>query len=269
MPEEPYVPGETLYVPNLGIFAIPPTSPILQGPQIPPPGGYVPSPTFGPTFTTADCPGCFPERIPTFGPSFSPFVLPGGFGPIYSPEQPTVPLSQDRFGGRMPLSDFTQARGSILGSIIRAGIGAAIPFLPGQGPPIVVGPYPGPEPGNPPDFPFPDVSTGISSMGCSSLRQRGRSLPQCYVTSPKGRRIRGKYVVLPNGQVTCCPSPRRMNPANSKALNRAARRLKGFVKLEKRIHKALARACGPIGRRAARSYSSARCGTCRKTKCVC
>lgn len=210
-------------------------------------------------------------RLGTIPPFFGP--IGGGFGPIYTPPPPTfgpmytpptVPISSSNYGGPMPTDSFREARGGIVGSIIRAGVGAIIPFLPGQNP------YPEAPPG-PGDILgpiIPDITTGISTMGCSSLGRRRAA--QCYVQTSTGKRRRGRYVVLPNGQVTCCPTPRRMNPANARALTRAARRLKGFAKLEKRIHKALARACGPMGRRAAsRYYSRPRCGTCRKTKCVC
>lgn len=53
---------------------------------------------------------------------------------------------------------------------------------------------------------------------------------------------------------------RRMNPANSKALRRAARRIKGFHKLC--THTDVLRSRG-------RSVSRARCGSCKKSPCKC
>ena len=55
---------------------------------------------------------------------------------------------------------------------------------------------------------------------------------------------------------------RRMNPANSKALRRAARRIKSFHKLC--IHTDVLKA----GRRGG-TYRQSRCGTCRKSPCRC
>jgi hypothetical protein len=55
---------------------------------------------------------------------------------------------------------------------------------------------------------------------------------------------------------------RRMNVANTKALRRSLRRLKGFEKLSSRVSAQLARTSHRRGR-------SKRCGTCRKTPCSC
>lgn len=46
---------------------------------------------------------------------------------------------------------------------------------------------------------------------------------------------------------------RRMNPANGKALTRALRRVESFQKIQKRIEKAMRRACPPARRRASPS----------------
>lgn len=43
--------------------------------------------------------------------------------------------------------------------------------------------------------------------------------------------------------------PRRMDPCNAKALNRAGRRVASFVKMSKRMHASLKKACGPIGKK--------------------
>lgn len=56
---------------------------------------------------------------------------------------------------------------------------------------------------------------------------------------------------------------RRMNPANTKALRRSMRRLKGFERLAHRVSGQLARTGG---RRRSRA---ARCGVCRATPCRC
>lgn len=56
---------------------------------------------------------------------------------------------------------------------------------------------------------------------------------------------------------------RRMNVANTKALRRSVRRLKGFEKLSHRVSGQLSRV-GHRGRRTTR-----RCGTCRRNPCAC
>jgi hypothetical protein len=57
---------------------------------------------------------------------------------------------------------------------------------------------------------------------------------------------------------------RRMNVANTKALRRSVRRLKGFDRLSHRVSSQLAR----VGGRRHRS-ASRRCGTCRHSPCTC
>jgi hypothetical protein len=57
---------------------------------------------------------------------------------------------------------------------------------------------------------------------------------------------------------------RRMNVANTKALRRSVRRLKGFDRLSHRVSAQLSRVGGRSRRR-----SSSRCGTCRKNPCAC
>lgn len=57
---------------------------------------------------------------------------------------------------------------------------------------------------------------------------------------------------------------RRMNVANTKALRRSVRRLKGFDRLSHRVSSQLARVGGTRRRSASR-----RCGTCRKSPCSC
>jgi len=57
---------------------------------------------------------------------------------------------------------------------------------------------------------------------------------------------------------------RRMNVANTRALRRSVRRLKGFDRLSRRVSGQLARAGGTRRRSASR-----RCGTCHKAQCVC
>lgn len=55
---------------------------------------------------------------------------------------------------------------------------------------------------------------------------------------------------------------RRMNVANTRALRRSMRRLKGFHRLAGRVEQQLARS-------GSRRRRSTRCGTCRKSPCVC
>lgn len=57
---------------------------------------------------------------------------------------------------------------------------------------------------------------------------------------------------------------RRMNVANTKALRRSVRRLKGFDRLSHRVSSQLARVGGKRHRSASR-----RCGTCRSSPCKC
>jgi hypothetical protein len=57
---------------------------------------------------------------------------------------------------------------------------------------------------------------------------------------------------------------RRMNVANTKALRRSVRRLKGFDRLAHRVSGQLARVGGTRRRSASR-----RCGTCKKSPCSC
>ena len=56
---------------------------------------------------------------------------------------------------------------------------------------------------------------------------------------------------------------RRMNVANTKALRRSVRRLKGFDRLSHRVSAQLSRVGG------SRRRSRTRCGTCRKSPCAC
>jgi hypothetical protein len=57
---------------------------------------------------------------------------------------------------------------------------------------------------------------------------------------------------------------RRMNVANTKALRRSVRRLKGFDRLSHKVSSQLSRVGGTRRRSASR-----RCGTCRKSPCAC
>lgn len=57
---------------------------------------------------------------------------------------------------------------------------------------------------------------------------------------------------------------RRMNVANTKALRRGLRRLKGFEHLSHRVSAQLSRTAGR-----GRSRSRSRCGTCRRSPCTC
>lgn len=82
------------------------------------------------------------------------------------------------------------------------------------------------------------------------------------------RHIKGRWCMNEQGQPICIPRKRRMNPGNSRAALRAARRLKGVFRFQKRVEKALARAVRGSGIRR-QSYARSRCGTCRKTKCSC
>lgn len=85
------------------------------------------------------------------------------------------------------------------------------------------------------------------------------------ITSPAGRQVAGGVVggaaaqyVLDEFGNPVRKKRRRMNPCNSKALNRAARRMNAYMKQHKKVEQALRRACPPSVRR-----KTTRAPTCR------
>ena len=75
----------------------------------------------------------------------------------------------------------------------------------------------------------------------------------------------GAAVVNELMQYTVIKKRRRMNVANSRALRRSMRRLKGFERLSHRVSAQLSRAAGRSGRR----RRSSACPTCHKVACIC
>ena len=106
----------------------------------------------------------------------------------------------------------------------------------------------------------PAPSTAMTTTGCRGAG-RYRQPAQCYVQSRTGRKFRGSYKVV-NGQVVCCPKRRAINPMNGRAAMRAARRLKGVFKFQRRVEKALQRACRGSGVRRAPARRAAACRKC-------
>lgn len=214
--------------------------------------------------------------VNTPGPDFSLFPgnIPASRNTYESP--PVVPMSTNTFGGLMPFfNDLLNARGNLFGAIVGAGLDVAGRFLP-QAQPLPGTPSPPPIVGVP-GLPGPIVENSPADVyvmrdatgGCGVTRGSAgwlnSNVPRCLISgktanSPKRR---GVWRVGQTGKLVCCPVRRRMNPCNGHALRRAARRLQGFARMEKRIHKALAKACGPAGRRAARSYTRSRKSSCK------
>lgn len=223
-------------------------------------------------------PGGSPSSSGPGGLSGGPPIGTGVLEPVGTPFDPsltqrsftapsTPPASRDIYGGSMP-SDLTSARGSLLGSLIQGGLNVLGSFLP---PPTL--------PGQGADYckehpfdigcvignatqPFIQQTAGAASTAMVSCRSGlpYRQPAQCYVQSKTGKKFRGSYKVV-NGQVVCCPRRRAMNPMNGRAAIRAARRLKGVFKFQRRVEKALQKACRGSG---VRRRGSTRGRSCKK-----
>jgi hypothetical protein len=190
-----------------------------------------------------------------WGPIFSPPDVTPPFGTIYTP--PTAP-EEPMPGGFLPGIIGGSARDRLLAGVVDLGNRALNRFLP-QTPTVTVGP-PGvqvtvPLPGQLPMLGQFDP-TAITSGGCgprrsSATRWLQSSTPRCVIQG-KNRKIRGKWVIGADGKLVCCPAPKRMNYMNGRAAMRAARRLKGVFKFQRKVEKALQRACRGSGVRRAR-----------------
>ena len=126
-------------------------------------------------------------------------------------------------------------------------------FLPGQTTQTSVG-FPGT---GMPTTQFPERMAGqVTQRGCDCLIEK--QMP-AYTRKQKGRAVFG-----PNGSfLGCTPKRRSMNPMNGRAATRAARRLTSVMRFQKKIQKAVRRACGSRGSGRVRSSGFGRKKTCK------
>lgn len=99
-------------------------------------------------------------------------------------------------------------------------------------------------------------------LGGGAIRQLLSMLRRWGPTALMG--IMGLQAVSELVTYTATKKRRRMNVANTKALRRGLRRLKGFERLSHRVSAQLGRAA-----RSGRSTRRSRCMTCRKSPCMC
>jgi len=110
----------------------------------------------------------------------------------------------------------------------------------------------------------PPVTT---TPGVPVLRSASRLTGGCNGSMTQGGRTvtyKGRYAQRPDGTLVCVRPTRRMNPCNPKAATRAARRLVGVMRFQKRIEKSVRKVCGGRGRSRARSSFPARKAKCCK-----
>jgi len=207
--------------------------------------------------------GLDPVSRGTWGPIFGDPGIPPLFGPIFTPRVPIRerPERGPRFGpisgGAMPsLRDQLIAGAFGLGRTAIAGIfggrETAGRFMPGQVPDTPV-PWP---PIFGPSRPAITVTPGrVINQGCDCIVQK--QMP-AYI-----RRMKGRAVFGADGQVIgCSPARKRMNPMNGRAATRAARRLTSVMRFQKKIQKAVRRACGSKSG-GFRRVSSTKRGSCK------
>lgn len=99
-------------------------------------------------------------------------------------------------------------------------------------------------------------------LGGGAIRQLLSMLRKWGPTALMG--IMGLQAVSELVTYTATKKRRRMNVANTKALRRGLRRLKGFERLSHRVSAQLGRAA-----RSGRGRTRGRCVSCRKSPCVC
>lgn len=188
-----------------------------------------------------------PSLPPQFGPIAGPVNIPPLFGPIAGPVE--VPMSPFA-----PFAPGATRTSDLRGRLISFGIDVARrAFLPGQTTQTSVG-FPGT---GMPTTTFPERGQVIQK-GCDCLIEK--QMP-AYTRKMKGRAVFG-----PDGSfMGCTPKRRAMNPMNGRAATRAARRLTSVMRFQKKIAKAVRRACGSrgYGRRASSGFGS-RKKTCAK-----
>lgn len=170
----------------------------------------------------------------TFGPIAGPVDIPPLFGPISGP----VTLERER-RKRMP---FDLGPGLLgLANTALAGLftgrRTAQGFLPGPQTRTQTGVvFPGT---GIPTQTFPERITmpgQVINQGCNCVIQR--QLPARTIN------MKGRAVFDANGQVVgCTPRKRRMNPLNGRAAMRSARRLVMVMRFQKKVQKAIQKAC--------------------------
>jgi len=186
----------------------------------------------------------------TWGPIFGDPGIPPLFGPIHSPARER-PERGPRFGPisgvpapttrrtRMPFDigpNLTGLAGATLGAIFGRRQTAGR-FMPGQTQTSVGFPGTGI-----PTTTFPErgMLGQVTRQGCDCLIEK--QMP-AYI-----RRMKGRAVFAADGSFAgCTPKAKRMNPLNGRAATRAARRLTSVMRFQKKIQKAVRRACGGRG----------------------
>lgn len=185
----------------------------------------------------------------TFGPIAGPVDIPPPFGPIAGPVD--IPPT---FG---PIADRNRRRNampfSLIGDLVRGRIPGLPPIItlpPITFPPITI-------PGTRPPEVMPGPTPGVTMPGRVT---RGVGCAPCVIEKQMPaytRKMKGRAVFHPQtGQfLGCTPARRSINPMNGKAAIRAARRLKGVFKFQRRVEKALQKACRGSGVRRTSSRS--------------
>lgn len=211
--------------------AFPQEPPDIRDPQLPwSPGGATALPGAG-----------------TIGGFFGPIAGPVDIPPLFGPIAGGLPMPFD-LGPNL-----TGLVGGVLGGLF-AGRRRTQGFMPGQTTQTGVS-FPGT---GIPTTTFPARTTmagQVTQKGCGCLIEK--AMP-AYTRKMKGRAMFG-----PDGSfLGCTPSRRSMNPMNARAATRAARRLRGVMRFNRRIEKAIKRACGSKTRGSTR-FGSARKKTCK------
>lgn len=185
------------------------------------------------------------ERPPFFGPIAGPVDIPPLFGPIAGPVEIPLPPTQPRVTPevtrrrrKMPFDigpNLTGLVGSVLGGLFGARRQTA-GFLPGS-PQVILPPVEVLRQAPPIRAPITMPGRVVQGAGCQCTIQR--QLPARVVN------MRGTPVIDPatNQIIGCTPRRKRMNPMNGKAATRAARRLTSVMRFQRKIQKAVQRAC--------------------------
>jgi hypothetical protein len=158
-------------------------------------------------FDNPDDPNCRVQDRPTFGPIAGPVNIPPLFGPMSSPEVPTMPFDLG--------PNLTGLAAGVLGGLFGARR-ATQGFIPQTTTTGVGVSFPGT--GMPPEIfaPRTTLSGQVINKGCDCVIQR--NLPARVVN------YKGRAVFNAQGQVVgCTPRRRQMNPGNARAATRAAR----------------------------------------------
>lgn len=193
----------------------------------------------------------------TIGASFGPiYTPPTTFGPIAGPVEDTMP------GGFLP--GIILNRG-VRNTLLSVGVDVARRVIQSQGGPQIDCSLPANQGKlecmftSPPTAPPVILRPGPLPQG---MQQGG-----CNYQTASGKLRKGKYGVLPNGQLVCVPKKRRMSPCNPDAARRAVRRISLVHGFMRSIEKSMQKACRPV--RGSVRRSSGKCQTCRKVRCSC